>query len=93
MSLEKLKENDDAKSETNNLDSTVIELSEGIRKNLIVKNIVKPAPHLPDNFLVYQTPEDKNKATTNNATRYDNRSRKFQLSFDFRTCSNYLNLL
>lgn len=57
--LEKKREEEDRRAMQNEPQNHKVELSEGILKNTVSKEIITPVPFLPDDFLVYEIPETK----------------------------------
>ncbi|KAK7574148.1 hypothetical protein V9T40_011339 [Parthenolecanium corni] len=53
------KEEEERQTRLNEAKNFKVELSEGILKNTVSKEVVKPVPYLPDDFLVYEIPETK----------------------------------
>lgn len=57
--LEKRRKEEERQAKLNETKNYQVELSEGILKNTVSKDLVKPVPYLPDDFLVYEIPETK----------------------------------
>ncbi len=70
LALQKLKKENEQKYEIRNMNDSVVELSEGVRKATINKDNVKPVPYLPDDFLVYEIPETNSYTPTAPVARY-----------------------